>query len=1142
MLVSNVLNAVTRKDPQSPTSSGDGSTTAQQGTPTILPVNTNNKLPAVFGRAFISPIIVDAKLSTDNQTMWYVLALSESPASGDATVSLTNMYWNEQLMTFSASDWGRVTKFTNNSGQEDTKVDGNLWVYPFNSSSVALPIGGVSSTTTAFTILQDSAIPPSARWSGSESMTETVFVIVKLVYSTDDDITGLQNLIVDISVDQTGITGYKPGSAMLEYLLNDRWGAGLTTQQVDVASFNDLDTYSDEVITYTPVGGGGATQPRYRLNGVVDTTQTIMTNMLAMAECCDSYIQYNELYGKWGIVINKSYLQEPNQQVTGDLFALDDSNIIGGVNITPLDLNSTPNSVESQFNNYKTRGQADYAYATTPERLQNKFEPPQQLSMRYQFVNDYVRAQYLSNRKLEQCRADFIVDLTCDYSAIQVNAGDIVLLTYEPHGGGGLSWTNKPFRVVQVQEQREDSGTLICKLQMSEYSEQVYDNQTIEDFTPPMNNFVLDPTILPQPAAPTIIDILPAAGVPEFKVAAVTPATGVVVAIEFWYGPTATITNNNYKLWGTQYNSSGAQYSFNQSESITVTGLPAGDWYWSVRMIGTRRKSDFSPSTLLVWNPVTAESNVGDTDGAGDKSDMVLVPYVNGTTNWPNNTRGIMPAAGVTIITTGNPGSIRVNFSTSIWANTFSEMNCVELWKSTASEVFSKQVYSIRHSYDSTTAQTAVNRIQAIGLNMDYISDDGGVTWSLYDATSTTRSLTGSLPFWIDGTWNYQTHVVGSYQDADGVSPDYVNSGFRDDDGGTETPPVNIEFITTPTGVGTSKIIASFNDVAKIPYTGGTSSLNQSSIIVGDNGYLFFWRNISPFAQPIAFGSGQTWVKETTNTLQNLYSVYAGRTDGSGNYTVCASGSFGTIIKSTRVGVSTQSSWSSKSVEDSTGAEVIKNLYAVASDDTVSSSTSVWVAVGQNGTVVSSIDNGETWILRPIFLADGVTPVTSTLRAVRWGGGKWLICGDGGTILTSTDSITWTIVSAPSGVTTRNFYSIDYSSVWDKFNIGGEGIILNTASSTIAPTSALQFTPDESYTLERLWHRGSHANVQTVGTAVSSQNRLVNGQTVSSTIIDTKYNIGDELGYYLVVGSVRGVASQEVRVSGSVVTATEYKK
>jgi hypothetical protein len=574
---------------------------------TLMP-DTSNKLPAVYGKAFLSGMVTDAKISTDNQTMWYVIPLCESPSSG--AITFGELYWGERKLTFSGTEAGRVVSFTNNSGQVDAKVDGNMWVYFYNNGSNS-PTNGT--TSTAISILSDANISAPARWDSTKLMTNTAFVIVKLIYSQDDGITGLDQLKVETINNQSGISdGYKPGSAMLDYLINDRYGANLDIEDVNPQSFYDLDAYADQLITYTPVGGGTATLPRYRFNGAVDTSLTVMTNLQMMADSCDSYIQYNEALGQWSVIANKAYDQFPNAVTTGQLFKFDDTNIIGGVNITPLDLNSTPNSVESKFRNGKSRGRDDYAYATTPDRLKSFNEPFNQMTIAYAYIDDSVRAQYLSNRKLEQARADFVVDITADYSAIQVDAGDVVTLTYQPHGGGGLSWTNKPFRVLQVQEERNDAGDLICKLQMSEYSSQVYDNWTIQDYTPPTDNYITDPTIISTPDAPTLLNILPSADVPSFQVSAVVPSSGVVYGMEFWYGPTIDIVNNNYILYDTQSSSSSSQYSAGDIETITVTGLVGGTYYWRVRAVGTQTKSLYSNSASLNWSPVVvAPSSAG---------------------------------------------------------------------------------------------------------------------------------------------------------------------------------------------------------------------------------------------------------------------------------------------------------------------------------------------------------------------------------------------------------------------------------------------------------------------------------------------------------------------------------------------------
>src|SRR5690606_32273764 len=60
----------------------------------------------------------------------------------------------------------------------------------------------------------------------------------------------------------------------------------------------------------------------------------------------------------------------------------------------------------------------------------------------------------------------------------------------------------------------------------------------------------------------------------------------------------------------------------------------------------------------------------------------------------------------------------------------------------------------------------------------------------------------------------------------------------------------------------------------------------------------------------------------------------------------------------------------------------------------------MWVAVGDNGTILTSAD-GATWTSR-------TSGTTQILNGVAYGGGMWVVVGTGGTILTSTNGTTWT--------------------------------------------------------------------------------------------------------------------------------------
>jgi predicted phage tail protein len=65
--------------------------TQDSGARVQLPPATNNKLPVVYGKAYIAPVITDAKISTDQRYMWYVCTLAEVTSGSGYTFG--DIYW-----------------------------------------------------------------------------------------------------------------------------------------------------------------------------------------------------------------------------------------------------------------------------------------------------------------------------------------------------------------------------------------------------------------------------------------------------------------------------------------------------------------------------------------------------------------------------------------------------------------------------------------------------------------------------------------------------------------------------------------------------------------------------------------------------------------------------------------------------------------------------------------------------------------------------------------------------------------------------------------------------------------------------------------------------------------------------------------
>jgi hypothetical protein len=232
---------------------GNATGSQDSGARVQLPPATSNKVPVVYGSAYIAPTITDAKISTDQKFMWYVCTLSEVTDSGSFTYG--NILYNGKTVQFDGST-AKVVSLTTNSDpvQVDTTVDGKLYIYKFtNGSSSGVNTGGL----TAIQIMSDAStgggIPYDERWTGpiyttggeSADMTNLAFLIVRMEYNTDAGLTGLGTLNVQL---QNSLD--KPVIKVETITLND------ILEQNNAPNFIDyltLDTEGSELIILNSV-------------------------------------------------------------------------------------------------------------------------------------------------------------------------------------------------------------------------------------------------------------------------------------------------------------------------------------------------------------------------------------------------------------------------------------------------------------------------------------------------------------------------------------------------------------------------------------------------------------------------------------------------------------------------------------------------------------------------------------------------------------------------------------------------------------------------------------------------------------------------------------------------------------------------
>ena len=570
--------------------SSDSNKSVDNGVRQQVPPATTNSLPIVYGDAYLGGTFIDAVLSTDQKTMYYVLAISQISPVGQFSFDTSEMYWQDQTIGFDSTDPTKVVSLTDGADNVQTKISGNLYINLYKSNEAGV-ITALNGTALPSSVMGGSDIAVAQRWpSTGRQMNGLAFAIVKMIYNRDAGTTQMQAITFKAShyLNNTGVA--KAGDVWYDYITNQKYGCAMDASIVDATSATALNVYSDQLITYTPAAGGSATQPRYRINGVLDTGQNVLSNLDQIMLACDSWNQYNAAKGQWSIVINKAQATD---------FYFDDSNIIGEIRVSAFDISASINQIQAQFPSKLNRDQSDYVYLNTPEELLFANEPVNKYTFDLSMVNDSVQAQYIANRMLEQAREDLIVNFSTTYNGIQVDAGDVIAVTNSAYG-----WDDKLFRVMKVSEISLPDGNLGASLELNEYNAQVYDDKDITAFSPSPNSNLSNPNFFSNLTAPTVANINTTATIPHFDFVCLVPSTGRVTEITLFYTTVSSPTTTDWEVWSVQTLANSQPFAPSTNLVFSNINLPTSTYYFSYKVANELGGSALSPiSTGFSWSP-----------------------------------------------------------------------------------------------------------------------------------------------------------------------------------------------------------------------------------------------------------------------------------------------------------------------------------------------------------------------------------------------------------------------------------------------------------------------------------------------------------------------------------------------------------
>lgn len=304
-----------------PNNGGMGS--SNEGGRIQIPPATNNKIPVVYGSAYINGMITDARLVTTdkskNDVMYYCIVLSEAVNSSNAAYGIdyssftgggrsSEIYWNDQRLIFSTDSGNehRVIKGVKTVDTTDDTIDSNF--DGFLEMKVYAGSGAAANQIWPPTGTQQNAwdywahdVNGTPFWDSTYKMEGLVFAIVRLKYNADKGFTNLSPVTFKLSNSLTN-----PASVWNDYMTSDRYGAGISSDSINYTEVTKWYNYCEELIRYTNKDGTSSTQKRASMNGVIDTSRSVKENIDTILLNGNAWMSFDVAAGTWRPIIQKA--------------------------------------------------------------------------------------------------------------------------------------------------------------------------------------------------------------------------------------------------------------------------------------------------------------------------------------------------------------------------------------------------------------------------------------------------------------------------------------------------------------------------------------------------------------------------------------------------------------------------------------------------------------------------------------------------------------------------------------------------------------------------------------------------------------------------------------------------------------------
>ena len=529
-----------------------------------LGASTQNRVPILYGQFMQRGSLTYAEITEDRKTLYTVITLGEGPVT-----SIDSIYWDDILLTLDAN--GEVTAGVDVEGNAVTRLNGQLNVQTYLGTATG------NNSTYLEGLVTD--------WTSNHKMTNLVYAVVTVRYNRDNDVTNLSDMRF---IGTAPINS--PAEAVIDQLTNVRHGLGLSPTVIDSDSFNDALVYYQTMLPYTDAAGNTQMAERFQVNGSLNSADPVFERIEAILLGSNSSLRWQG--GKYSIFINKAD--------TVEAFNMNESRVVGDIQVSEVGLNSVVNSVEVQYgrdpnNNYQRNTVT--VDLPTANRYPNELDRVRSIDL--PLARTFVEAERIAYILLNQSREQLSIKHTATVEAMPLEAGDVITYTLPNYG-----WDEKQFRITRVSEMETEDG-LQYEIEAVEYAASVYTDRThVEPGASPNTNIPALDIVAPVTDL-ALVSQSPNAGTPNFTLQWSVPDNALIDSFDIFANAGAGVFNSSSTFLVRTVSTVGT-YTSNAVVTEVVTGLSNGTYtLWVVGRNSLAASSESNPVTLS-WQPSSA--------------------------------------------------------------------------------------------------------------------------------------------------------------------------------------------------------------------------------------------------------------------------------------------------------------------------------------------------------------------------------------------------------------------------------------------------------------------------------------------------------------------------------------------------------